>query len=146
VTTLWLFALGTVVRFGLEFVCALLIMLQCWCTGLHRSFVKSWFSFWPCIILSHIHRSGVGKTSLLNRFAEDTFTVSRSSTIGPDFKIRTIELDGKTIKLWARASGPAMVVRGGGGGGGVPVVIVVVVLALVALMHWLRWQWWWWWW
>ena len=48
---------------------------------------------------TYIDGSGVGKTSLLNRFAEDTFTVSRSFTIGPDFKIRTIELDGKTIKL-----------------------------------------------
>ena len=33
------------------------------------------------------------------RFAEDAFTVSYLSTIGVDFKIRTIELDGKTIKL-----------------------------------------------
>ena len=33
------------------------------------------------------------------RFAEDAFTDSYLSTIGVDFKIRTIELDGKTIKL-----------------------------------------------
>ena len=39
-------------------------------------------------------------TDLLScRFADDTYTESYISTIGVDFKIRTIELDGKTIKL-----------------------------------------------
>lgn len=32
-------------------------------------------------------------------FQDDTYTESYISTIGVDFKIRTIELDGKTIKL-----------------------------------------------
>ncbi|XP_071454243.1 ras-related protein Rab-1A [Hetaerina americana] len=43
--------------------------------------------------------SGVGKSCLLLRFADDTYTESYISTIGVDFKIRTIELDEKTIKL-----------------------------------------------
>jgi len=43
--------------------------------------------------------SGVGKSCLLLRFADDTYTESYISTIGVDFKIRTIEQDGKTIKL-----------------------------------------------
>jgi|EP00944_MAST-04C_sp_MAST-4C-sp1_P012422 Ras-related protein Rab-1A len=43
--------------------------------------------------------SGVGKSCLLLRFADDTYTESYISTIGVDFKIRTINLDGKTIKL-----------------------------------------------
>eukprot|EP01038_Epipyxis_sp_PR26KG_P005417 gene5417-7505_t len=43
--------------------------------------------------------SGVGKTSLLLRFAEDTYTDNYKSTIGIDFKIGTLELDGKVIKL-----------------------------------------------
>ncbi|KCV68580.1 Ras-like protein Rab-1A, variant 2 [Fonticula alba] len=43
--------------------------------------------------------SGVGKSCLLLRFADDTYTESYISTIGVDFKIRTIELDGRTIKL-----------------------------------------------
>jgi len=36
---------------------------------------------------------------LLLRFADDTYTETYISTIGVDFKIRTITLDGKTIKL-----------------------------------------------
>lgn len=43
--------------------------------------------------------SGVGKSCLLLRFADDTYTESYISTTGVDFKIRTVERDGKTIKL-----------------------------------------------
>ncbi|KAJ2256158.1 GTP-binding protein [Coemansia sp. RSA 454] len=41
----------------------------------------------------------VGKSCLLLRFSDDQFTPSFITTIGIDFKIRTIELDGKRIKL-----------------------------------------------
>ncbi|XP_009413276.2 GTP-binding protein YPTM2 isoform X1 [Musa acuminata AAA Group] len=43
--------------------------------------------------------SGVGKSCLLLRFADDSYLESYISTIGVDFKIRTVEHDGKTIKL-----------------------------------------------
>ncbi|KAI7820097.1 small GTPase superfamily, partial [Kickxella alabastrina] len=43
--------------------------------------------------------SGVGKSCLLLRFSDDQFTPSFITTIGIDFKIRTIEVDGKRIKL-----------------------------------------------
>jgi len=43
--------------------------------------------------------SGVGKSCLLLRFADDTYTESYISTIGVDFKIRTVQLEEKTIKL-----------------------------------------------
>jgi len=41
--------------------------------------------------------SGVGKSCLLLRFADDTYTDSYISTIGVDFKIKTLEVDGKKL-------------------------------------------------
>ncbi|CCE62671.1 hypothetical protein TPHA_0D00270 [Tetrapisispora phaffii CBS 4417] len=46
-----------------------------------------------------IGNSGVGKSCLLLRFSDDTYTNDYISTIGVDFKIKTVELDGKTVKL-----------------------------------------------
>jgi Ras-related protein Rab-1A len=46
-----------------------------------------------------IGNCGVGKPCLLVRCAGDKFTKTCISTVGVDFKIRTRELDGKTIKL-----------------------------------------------
>jgi len=43
--------------------------------------------------------AGVGKSSLLLRFADNTFTSAYINTIGVDFKIRTVNIDGMTIKL-----------------------------------------------
>eukprot|EP00826_Nyctotherus_ovalis_P039105 TRINITY_DN372_c0_g1_i3.p1 TRINITY_DN372_c0_g1~~TRINITY_DN372_c0_g1_i3.p1 ORF type:complete len:205 (-),score=56.77 TRINITY_DN372_c0_g1_i3:152-766(-) len=43
--------------------------------------------------------SGVGKTCFLMRFADDSFTTSHISTIGIDFKIKPVTIDGKSIKL-----------------------------------------------
>lgn len=43
--------------------------------------------------------SGVGKSCLLLRFADDQFTESYISTIGVDFRFRTVKVDGKTVKL-----------------------------------------------
>ncbi|XP_041455533.1 ras-related protein Rab-35-like isoform X2 [Lytechinus variegatus] len=43
--------------------------------------------------------SGVGKSSLLLRFADNTFSGSYITTIGVDFKIRTIDVKGEKVKL-----------------------------------------------
>ncbi|GBE63083.1 small GTP-binding protein [Babesia ovata] len=43
--------------------------------------------------------SGAGKSSLLLRFADDTYSESYMSTIGVDFKIKTVKIDNATIKL-----------------------------------------------
>ncbi|OQR70171.1 ras-related protein Rab-35-like [Tropilaelaps mercedesae] len=41
----------------------------------------------------------VGKSSLLLRFADNTFSGNYITTIGVDFKIRTLEVDGERVKL-----------------------------------------------
>lgn len=43
--------------------------------------------------------SGVGKSCLLLRFADDSFTDTYISTIGVDFRFRTVTIDNITVKL-----------------------------------------------
>jgi len=43
--------------------------------------------------------TGVGKSCLLLRFADDAFTESYISTIGVDFRFRTVKIENKTFKL-----------------------------------------------
>eukprot|EP00920_Eleutheroschizon_duboscqi_P020372 GHVT01048337.1.p1 GENE.GHVT01048337.1~~GHVT01048337.1.p1 ORF type:complete len:220 (-),score=26.11 GHVT01048337.1:231-890(-) len=43
--------------------------------------------------------SGVGKSCMLLRFADDAFTNSYITTIGVDFRFRTLNIDGKVVKL-----------------------------------------------
>ncbi|BFZ18754.1 hypothetical protein BsWGS_21793 [Bradybaena similaris] len=43
--------------------------------------------------------SGVGKSSLLLRFADNVFSGTYITTIGVDFKIRTIDINGERVKL-----------------------------------------------
>jgi Ras-related protein Rab-8A len=51
------------------------------------------------IKLLMIGDSGVGKTCLLLRYANDSFSPTFITTIGIDFKIKNIHLDNKRIKL-----------------------------------------------
>ena len=51
------------------------------------------------IKLLMIGDSAVGKTSLLLRYANDTFSSTFITTIGIDFKIKTVDLDGRRVKL-----------------------------------------------
>ncbi len=46
-----------------------------------------------------IGNSGVGKSCILLRFIDDSFDEQSNSTIGVDFKIRTVEVDSKVYKL-----------------------------------------------
>ncbi|CAL8310971.1 unnamed protein product [Gadus morhua 'NCC'] len=46
-----------------------------------------------------IGESGVGKSSLLIRFTDDTFDPEQTATIGVDFKVKTIAIDGNSAKL-----------------------------------------------
>lgn len=43
--------------------------------------------------------SGVGKTCMLRRFTEGEFDPSHISTIGVDFKMKTIEIDGLRVRV-----------------------------------------------
>ncbi len=43
--------------------------------------------------------SGVGKTSIMKRYTDDVYTGNSPSTIGVDFKIKTIVVDNKKVKL-----------------------------------------------
>jgi len=43
--------------------------------------------------------SQVGKSSLLQRFSDDRFTSNYITTMGIDFKIKYLQIDGKNIKL-----------------------------------------------
>lgn len=43
--------------------------------------------------------SGVGKSALMYRFADDIFTETYMTTIGVDFRIRTLEINGERVKL-----------------------------------------------
>lgn len=58
--------------------------------NLHNPFIVI---FWDYFII------GVGKTCLLLRYANDSFSPTFITTIGIDFKIKNIQLDGKRIKL-----------------------------------------------
>jgi small GTP-binding protein len=43
--------------------------------------------------------SAVGKTNLILRFTDEDYKPSHIPTIGVDFKIKTMNLDGKSVKL-----------------------------------------------
>jgi Ras-related protein Rab-1A len=43
--------------------------------------------------------SGAGKTSALLRFSDDVFTQHPMTTVGVDFKMKTLKIDKKVIKL-----------------------------------------------
>jgi hypothetical protein len=72
---------------------------------------------------------GVGKTCLLLRYANDSFSPTFITTIGIDFKIKTIQLDTKRIKLQVIVVVVVAVKVV------VAVVIVVVVVVIVCLCY-----------
>jgi Ras-related protein Rab-7A len=49
--------------------------------------------------------SGVGKTTLLNKFVSREFTIHYKSTIGQDFSSKQLDVDGKsvTLQIWDTA-------------------------------------------
>lgn len=54
-----------------------------------------------------IGNSSVGKTSFLFRYADDSFTSAFVSTVGIDFKVKTVFRQDKRVKLQIWVSSPA---------------------------------------
>lgn len=53
-----------------------------------------------CLLISFVfYIAGVGKSSLLIRFSDNTFSGNYITTIGVDFKIRTVLINGQRVKL-----------------------------------------------
>ena len=46
-----------------------------------------------------VGNSGTGKTAILKRFVDNEFQENHISTIGVDFKVKTLNLNGKKTKL-----------------------------------------------
>jgi small GTP-binding protein len=46
-----------------------------------------------------IGEAGTGKTCLVRRFCQGVFPVGQAATIGVDFLIKTVEINGEKIKL-----------------------------------------------
>lgn len=43
--------------------------------------------------------SSVGKTSMMNQFLDGSFVKNFMTTVGVDFKIKNLEIDGQIIKI-----------------------------------------------
>jgi hypothetical protein len=56
-------------------------------------------SFDHLVKLLLVGDSGVGKSSLLLRFSDDTFEQNQTPTIGVDFKLKFLDVDNKRLKL-----------------------------------------------
>ena len=46
-----------------------------------------------------VGNAGVGKTCLVRRFTQGMFPPGQGATIGVDFMIKTVEIDGEKIKV-----------------------------------------------
>lgn len=58
--------------------------------------IKEYDYFFKLVIVGN---TGVGKSALLLRFSDDTFSDSYMTTIGVDFRFRTLPIDSKKVKL-----------------------------------------------
>jgi small GTP-binding protein len=53
----------------------------------------------PCFKFIIVGASGVGKTAILKRLIDDMFTPDSQATIGVEFDLATVEVDGNPVKL-----------------------------------------------
>ena len=54
-----------------------------------------------------VGNAGVGKTCLVRRFTQGMFPPGQGATIGVDFMIKTVEVDGEKIKVGSKMAGLA---------------------------------------
>lgn len=52
-----------------------------------------------------VGNAGVGKTCLVRRFTQGMFPPGQGATIGVDFMIKTVEIEGEKIKVRNRSNG-----------------------------------------
>ncbi|KAF3820725.1 ras-related protein Rab-35 isoform X1 [Mirounga angustirostris] len=69
------------------------------CQAQSSSYVVTVVVVLQAVFSGSAEQRGVGKSSLLLRFADNTFSGSYITTIGVDFKIRTVEINGEKVKL-----------------------------------------------
>eukprot|EP00828_Plagiopyla_frontata_P014597 TRINITY_DN1909_c0_g3_i1.p1 TRINITY_DN1909_c0_g3~~TRINITY_DN1909_c0_g3_i1.p1 ORF type:complete len:206 (+),score=49.00 TRINITY_DN1909_c0_g3_i1:78-695(+) len=58
--------------------------------------LKTYDYLFKCVIIGD---AGVGKSALLLRFADDTFNENYLTTLGVDFKFKTVNFNNKAVKL-----------------------------------------------
>ncbi|KAJ3436783.1 small rab-related gtpase [Anaeramoeba flamelloides] len=78
-----------------------------------------------------IGETGVGKSSVLNRFADDIFVNNYRTTIGIDFKTKTLNVENQTVKLqlWDTAGQERFGTLGNSFYRGVKIIILVYDLS-----------------
>ena len=54
-----------------------------------------------CLKITLIGDSGVGKTCIINRYAQNEFTENTDSTLGVGYKKKAFEFNGKTYQLYS---------------------------------------------
>jgi len=63
---------------------------------------------YPLLKVIVLGDSCVGKTSLVNRFVNQEFSMQYKSSIGADFLTKNIDVDGRTttLQIWVRSARP----------------------------------------
>ena len=61
-----------------------------------QSFIQNYDYLFKVLVIGN---SSVGKSSMMLRFSDGVFSDSFLPTIGVDFKIRTFEINRKSVKL-----------------------------------------------
>lgn len=64
----------------------------------HRNAMEDYKFLFKVVLVGN---AGVGKTCLVRRFTQGLFPPGQGATIGVDFMIKTVEVEGEKIKVYA---------------------------------------------